>query len=174
MAVQRAMEAVPSSACLTLQGGSAAALLDTTWCVGQRVRLHRLAPPRSRPARTSRAAFPESRRVMGTPTVLTAPMSLTVSAFPQPRHAGVLGRGQPAQSPPVWEEDLTRVSADLCPSRHLREVGDTSPCSGTIRNVPRRTETSLIHSCTPASAAPPQPICSPWLPAAWRALRGTS
>lgn len=173
MAVQRAMGAVPSSACPTLLGGSAAALLGTTWCRGQRVRWHRLAPPRSSPAPTSRAAFPESRSVTVTPTVPMAPMSLTVSACPQPGRAGVLGTGQP-QSPPVWKGGLAEsLLIDAHPSRRLSEGGDAGPGSGTIRNVPRRrTKTSLIHSCTPASAAQPQPVGSPWPPGARRALRG--
>lgn len=175
MAVQRAMGAVPSSACPTLPGGSAAALPDTTWCMGQRVRWHPLARPRSRPAPTSRAAFPESRSVTGAPTVPTAPMSLTVSACPHPGRAGVLGTGQPAQSPQFGNGVLpASLLIYAHPSRRLGEGGDTGACSGTIRNVPRRrTETSLIHSCTPASAAQPQPVGSPWPPGAWRALRGT-
>lgn len=128
MAVQRAMGAVPSSACPTLQGGSAAALLGTTWCTGQHVRWHRLALPHCRLAPTSRAASPESRSVMGTPTVLTAPMSLTVSAHPQPGHARVLGMGQPAQAHPVWQGVLPEsLLIHAHPSRCLSEGGDAGP-----------------------------------------------
>lgn len=104
-AVRRAMGAVPSSACPTLQGGCAAAPPATTWCAGWHARWHCPARPRSRPALTSRAASLASRSAMGALTALTAPMSLTVSACPLPGCAGVLaehGVG-PAQSPPVWE-----------------------------------------------------------------------
>lgn len=90
MAVQRAMGAVPSSACPTLQGGCAAAPPATTWCVGWHARWHCPAQPRSRLALTSRPASLESRSVMDAPTALMAPMSLTVSACPQAGCAGIL------------------------------------------------------------------------------------
>jgi len=174
MAVPRATGAVPSSACPTPQGGCAAAPPATAWCVGWHVCQHCPARPRSRLAPTSRAASPRSRSAMGAPTALMALMSLTVSACPQPGRAGVLaGRWGPAQSPPLWEVSLGSLIY-AHPSRPLQGGVDTGPRSSTIRHIPcGRTETSLTHSCTQASAARPQPAHSPWPPGAWRALPGT-
>lgn len=118
-AVQRAMGAVPSSACPTLQGGCAAAPLATSWCVGWHACRHCPAWPHSRPALTSRAASPKSRSAMGALTALTAPMSLTVSACPWQGRARVLaahGVGSLPSLPQFGKGGLTWVSADLCPS----------------------------------------------------------
>lgn len=105
MAVQRTTEAVPSSACPTLQGGCAAVPLATTWCGGWHALWHCPARLRSRPALTTRAASLESRSVMGIPTALMAPTSLTVSACPQLGCAGVLAgrRGDRPDLPTVCE-----------------------------------------------------------------------